>query len=199
MSLLYRDWSKKLKFNSVRDSTDILHSNTLHILKRNGNEWRNVTTIIHQASGICKLCSPWWDPGDLWNVTHVTGWDTIWGNMRKDRQKSRLRQAQYTANIRTYQYWRFYFQKLRVSYYWRIVHLTKDNELEWMWEEADISLFEVPMHNLPEVTEETHTYLYQGSLCPSEGWSRYLRNTNQKCGWAKLLDRFLPKVCGSDA
>lgn len=38
MSLLYRDWSKKLKFNSVRDSTDILHSNTLHILKRNGNE-----------------------------------------------------------------------------------------------------------------------------------------------------------------
>lgn len=101
MSLLYCDWPNKLKFNSVRDSTDILHSNTLHILKRNGNEWRNVTTIIHQASGICKLCSPWWDPGDLWNVTHVTGWDTIWGNTRKGRQKSRLRHAQYTTNIRS--------------------------------------------------------------------------------------------------
>ena len=82
-------------------STDILHSNTLHILKRNGDERRNVTTVIHQASGICKLCSPWWYPGDLWNVTHVTGRDTIWWNMRKGLQKSVRHHTQYTANIRS--------------------------------------------------------------------------------------------------
>jgi hypothetical protein len=62
-----------------------------------------------------------------------------------------------------------------------------------MWEEADISWFEVPMYDLPKVTEETHTYLYQGSPCPREVWSWYLRNTSQKCEWAKLLDRFLSK------
>ena len=63
-----------------------------------------------------------------------------------------------------------------------------------MWEEADISWFEVSTHNLPEVTEETQTYLYQGRLCPREGWSRYLRNTSQMCDWAKLFGRFLPKI-----
>jgi hypothetical protein len=77
------------------------------------------------------------------------------------------------------------------SYNWRIVHLTKDNELERMWEEADTS--RVPTRNLPEVTEENHTYIYQGSLRPREGRSRYLRDTNQKCDWAKLFDTFLPK------